>query len=187
MKLSENGAIQVNTWYQTSVSHIYAVGDAVDLPKRLETTAGKEGSYAAINALGGTKRFTVNYAWVPSVVFTSPSIADVGLLDEETGERGLACACRTVYFDKVPKALIINDTRGAIKMVAEQQTGRILGVHLVAPRAEDVINEAMYILRGGMTVDNIIGALTVFPTLSQSIKLSALSFRTDIENLSCCT
>ncbi|MCL5950978.1 MAG: hypothetical protein M1132_04520 [Chloroflexi bacterium] len=82
--------------------------------------------------------------------------------------------------------MIIKDTRGAIKMVAEQRTGRIVGVHLIAPEAEDLINQAMYILRGHMTVDDVIDALTVFPTLSEGIKYAALSFRTDIERLSCC-
>ncbi len=102
------------------------------------------------------------------------------------GERGLECECRTVYFDKVPKALVMKDTRGAIKIVAERRSGRIVGVHMIAPQAEDLINEAMYILRARMTIDDVIDSLTVFPTLSEAIKLAALSFRTDIEKLSCC-
>lgn len=184
--VSEKQAIRVNPWYQTKVPHIYAVGDAIDFPKRLETTAGKEGSFATVNALTGVNKQKVNYDLVPSVVFTYPAVADVGLLDEETGNHNLECECRTVNFDKVPKALIIKDTRGAIKMVTEQRTGRIVGVHLIAPEGEDLINQAMYILRGHMTIDDLIDSLTVFPTLSEAIKYAALSFRTDIEHLSCC-
>ncbi len=184
--VGEKQAIRVNAWYQTSVPHIYAVGDCIDLPKRLETTAGKEGSFATVNSLTGVNKQKIDYDLVPSVVFTYPAVADIGILDEETGKRRVECECRTVYFDKVPKASIIKDTRGAIKMVAESRTGRIVGVHLIAPTAEDLINEAMYILRGHMTVDDVIDSLTVFPTLSEAIKYAAMSFRTDIERLSCC-
>ncbi len=184
--LNERQAIHVNAWYQTSNPHIYAVGDAVDLPKRLETTAGKEGSYAAVNALTGVNKKKIDYDLVPSVVFTYPAVADVGILDEQVGERGIQCYCGTVYFDKLPKSLIMKDTRGAIKMVAEQKTDRIVGIHIVAPYAEELINEAMYILRAHMSIDDVIDSLTVFPTLSESIKYAALSFRTDIDRISCC-
>ena len=186
VQLNEKGAIRVNAWYQTNLPHIYAVGDAVDLPKRLETTAGKEGSYATVNLLTGVNKKKVDYDLVPSVVFTYPAVADVGILDEEVGERGIKCFCGTVYFDKLPKSLIIKDTRGAIKMIADRTSNRIVGIHIVAPQAEELINEAMYILRGRLTIDDVIDSLTVFPTLSESIKLAALSFRTDIEKLSCC-
>ncbi len=131
-------------------------------------------------------RKKIDYDLVPSVVFTTPAIGDVGLLDDETGARGIECECRVVEFDKVPKALAIKDTRGVIKMIAERKTGRIVGIHLFAPRGEDLINEAMYVLRARMTIDDVIDSLTVFPTLSESIKLAALSFRADLEKLSCC-
>lgn len=184
--LNEKQAIRVNPWYQTNVAHIYAVGDAVDLPKRLETTAGKEGSFATTNLLTGVNKKKIDYDLVPSVVFTYPAVADVGILDEQVGERGIHCYCGTVYFDKLPKSLIIKDTRGAIKIVAEQKTDRIVGVHIIAPHAEELINQAMYILRARMTIDDVIDSLTVFPTLSESIKLAALSFRTNIDMVSCC-
>ena len=184
--LNDKRAIVVNAWYQTNVPHIYAVGDAVELPKRLETTAGKEGSFAATNLLTGLNKKKIDYDLVPSVVFTYPAVADVGILDEQVGERGIRCYCGTVYFDKLPKSRIIQDTRGAIKMVAEHKTDRIVGIHIIAPHAEELINEAMYILRARMTIDDVIDSLTVFPTLSEAIKLAALSFRTDIDMVSCC-
>ncbi len=186
VRLNERQAIRVNGWYQTNVPHIYAVGDAVDLPKRLETTAGREGSYAAINLLTGVNQKKIDYDLVPSVVFTYPAVADVGILDEEVGEHGIQCYCGTVYFDKLPKSLIMKDTRGAIKIVAERESDRIVGIHVIAPYAEELINEAMYILRARMTIDDVIDSLTVFPTLSESIKYAALSFRTDIDRISCC-
>ncbi len=186
IQVNDNRAIRVDHWLQTNLPHIYAVGDCADLPKRLETTAGKEGSYAAVNALTGVNKKKIDYDLVPSVVFTYPAVADVGILDEQVGERGIQCYCGTVYFDKLPKSLIIKDTRGAIKMVAEHKTDRIVGIHMIAPFAEELINQAMYILRAHMTIDDVIDSLTVFPTLSESVKLAALSFRTDIDRLSCC-
>jgi mercuric reductase len=168
------------------VPHVYAVGDAVDLRERLETTTGTDGSYATVNALTGVNQKNIDYDLVPSVVFTYPAVADVGILDEQVGERGIQCYCGAIYFDKLPKSLIIKDTRGAIKIVAEHQTDRIVGIHMIAPYAEELINEAMYILRARMTVDDVIDSLSVFPTLSEAIKLAALSFRTDIDRVSCC-
>jgi mercuric reductase len=186
VQVNERQAIRVNPWYQTNVPHIYAVGDAVDVPKRLETTAGREGSYAAINLLTGVNKKRIDYDLVPSVVFTYPAVADVGILDEEVSTRGIKCYCGTVYFDKLPKSLIMKDTRGAIKVVAEHKTDRIVGIHMIAPQAEELINEAMYILRARMTIDDVVDSLTVFPTLSESIKYAAHSFRTDIDRISCC-
>ncbi|MBI3741194.1 MAG: FAD-dependent oxidoreductase, partial [Chloroflexi bacterium] len=184
--LSNGGAIKVNAYYQTNAPHIYAVGDAADLPKRLETTAGKEGSFAALNVITGVNKSKLDYALVPSVVFTDPAVADVGLLDEEVPAHGLRCMCGTVYLNKLPKSRVIKDPRGAIKMVAEEKSGRIAGIHILAPHAEELINAAMYIVRARMTIDDVIDSLTVFPTMSEAIKLAALSFRTDIDRISCC-
>lgn len=71
-------------------------------------------------------------------------------------------------------------------MVINAEHRKILGIHMVAPEAADIINQGIYILKGGMTVDDVIDSLPVFPTLSEAIKIAALSFTTDITKLSCC-
>ena len=87
---------------------------------------------------------------------------------------------------KVPKAIVIRDTRGLTKMVAEASTGRILGVHILAENAADLIHEAVLAVKYKLTIDDIIDTVHVFPTMTESIKLVATSFRKDIDELSCC-
>lgn len=177
-------AIKTADSYQTNVPHIYAVGDVTDKPLRLETTAGKEGSYAAENALRGTNK-TIDYRQVPYAVFTYPAVAGVGMTDADVVSSGKRCVCRTVDFAEIPKAQVLKDTRGLIKMVATEE-GKIVGVHMVSPQAADIINQAVYIIKAGMTVNDVLESLPVFPTLSESIRIVAQSYVTDITRLSCC-
>lgn len=83
--------------------------------------------------------------------------------------------------------MIIRDTRGLIKMVVEASTGRILGVHILADNAADIIHEAVLAVKYKLTIDDIIDTVHVFPTISESIKLVATSFRRNIDQLSCCS
>lgn len=178
-------AIKVNEYQKTSQDHIFAVGDVTNQKLRLETVAGKEGTLAAKNALTGSKE-GINYWQVPYAIFTYPAVAGIGMTDAEVIESGGRCNCNTIDFSKVPKAGAIKDTRGTIKMVINTESRKILGIHMVAPEAADIINQGIYILKGEMTVDDIINSLPVFPTLSEAIKITALSFTTDITKLSCC-
>lgn len=186
VQTNEKKAIVVGKDYTTSIPHIFAVGDVAALPMRLETTAGKEGTYAAENALTGSSK-TVDYDSVPWAVFTDPELAGVGLTDAEAVKRGITCNCRTVSFEAVPKAHIIKDTRGLIKMVVNNKTRRVLGIHILAPRAGDLIATAMMVVKNKMTIDEVIETLPMFPTLSEAIKIVAQSFDRDLSMLSCCT
>lgn len=183
--IDDRQAIKVNEYQKTSQDHIFAVGDVTNQKLRLETIVGREGTLAAKNALTGSKD-GINYWQVPYAVFTYPAVAGIGMTDAEVIESGGRCNCNTVDFSKVPKAGAIKDTRGAIKMVINAESRKILGIHMVALEAADIINQGMYILKGEMTVDNVIDSLPVFPTLSEAIKIAALSFTTDITKLSCC-
>ncbi|MCH7512199.1 MAG: hypothetical protein IIB19_07530, partial [Chloroflexi bacterium] len=151
----------------------------------LETGAAREGSLAAENALTGSER-TIDYDHVPNAVFTNPQVASVGLTEEEEMERFNACSCRTIYMDAVPKAAVIKERRGVFKMVIHPETSKILGVHIVSPHAADLIHEATLAVKFGLTVDDIIDTLHVFPTLSEGIKRVAQAFTRDISVMSCC-
>ena len=185
VETDERQAVKVNESQKTSRDHIFAVGDVTNQKLRLETIAGREGTLAAKNALTES-RDGVNYWQAPYAVFTYPAVAGIGMTDAEVIESGGRCNCNTVDFSKVPKAGAIKDTRGVIKMVINAENRKILGLHMVAPEAADIINQGIYILKGDMTVDDVIDSLPVFPTLSESIKIAALSFTTDISKLSCC-
>ncbi len=182
VETDERQAVKVNEYQKTSQDYIFAVGDVTNQKLRLETI---EGTLAAKNALTGS-RDSINYWQVPYAVFTYPAVAGIGMTDAEVVESGGKCNCNTIDFSKVPKAGAIKDTRGVIKMVISAENRKILGIHMVAPDAADIINQGIYILKGEMTVDDIIDSLPVFPTLSEAIKITALSFTTDITKLSCC-
>jgi len=96
------------------------------------------------------------------------------------------CDCRTVSFADIPKARILRRTEGLIKMGVHPQTRQIVGVHILAPQAAELIAQAMMLLKHRMTIDDVVESLPMFPTLAEAIKLVALSFTKDISKLSCC-
>jgi mercuric reductase len=179
------GAISVTPFLQTSTPHIYAVGDVARLPARLEMTAGHGGTLAAENALTGSKH-TIDYDTVPYTVFTDPQLAGVGLTDDQQMERLGACACRTVSLEAVPKALILKRPEGLIKMAIHPDTSQIMGVHLLAPHAGELVSHAVVLLRNRNTIYDLLETLPMFPTLSEGIKLAAMAFTRDISKVSCC-
>jgi mercuric reductase len=185
VEIDEKQSIKVNPQFQTSQSHIYAVGDVTNTPLRLEPTAGREGTLAAENALKDTQN-SIDYNTVPWTIFTDPQLAGVGFTEEEQMKKFGTCMCKTVSFKDVPKALILNRTEGLIKMAIHPETKQIMGIHILAPNAGELIAEAMMLIKNKNTIDDVINSLPMFPTLSESIKIAALSFTSDIKKLSCC-
>lgn len=178
-------AVVVNENFQTSQPHIFAVGDVTDQPARLEATAGREGTLAAGNALDGS-RDCIDYDTVPFTIFTDPQLAGVGLTEEEQMKRTGTCDCRTLSFEHVPRAILMNRTEGLINMTIHPSTEEIMGVHILAPDAGELIAAATMVVKNKNTVDDVINSLLMFPTLAESLKAVALSFKKDIANLSCC-
>ena len=187
VKINEkDGAIMVNSEMRTSAPRIWAGGDVVGTPM-LETLAAKEGATAAENALTGSHK-KIDFLSVPSAVFTSPQVASVGLTEDMMMERYGYCSCRTLKMTDVPKALIINETKGLIKMAVDpKKKNRILGVHILADIAADMIHESVIAVKHRLTIDDIIDTVHVFPTMTEAIKLVAISFKQDISKLSCCS
>ncbi len=185
VEINDKQAIVAQPNLQTSQIHIYAVGDVNNLPLRLETTAGREGTYAVENALNGTNK-SINYHSVPWTVFTDPQLASVGYTEDEQMAELKVCACRTITFDKLPKALITKRTEGVIKIAIHPETKIIMGVHILAPNAGDLIAQAMVLIKNKNTIDDLEDMLPVFPTLSEAIKLAAMSFTKDVSKMSCC-
>lgn len=120
------------------------------------------------------------------MTFTSPAIASVGLTDEQVTAQGIACQCRVLPLDHLPRAIVNRDTRGVIKLVAEQDTGRLLGVHVAADGAGDVITAATYALTGQLTVQQLADQWHPYLTMAEGLKLAAQAFTRDITKLSCC-
>ncbi len=185
VELADDGFVKVNDEMQTTAPHVWAAGDVIGEPM-LETIAAKEGAVAVNNAFGENKK-KIKFNEVPSAVFTYPEVASVGLTDAEANGKGIKCACGILPLDLVPKAHVIGDTRGLIKLVVNRETKQIVGVHILAPHAADLIHEGVLAVKFKLTVDDIIDTVHVFPTLSEGIKLAAQSFYKDVSKMSCCT
>lgn len=183
--LNEKGFVKVDSKLMTTADNIYAAGDVTGEPM-LETLAAKEGNVATSNIFEKANR-EINMNEVPSAIFTYPEAAMVGLTEEQTVKHKIKCNCSPIKFEFVAKAAIVGDTRGVIKIVIDNDTKRILGVHILAPHAADLIHEGVLAVKFGLTIDDIIDTVHVFPTLSEGFKLAAQSFYSDLNNLSCCT
>lgn len=177
------GAIMVDERLKTSVPHIFAAGDCANLPQ-LVYVAAAAGTRAAINMTGGEAGLDLSIT--PRVIFTDPQVAAVGLTEVEAEQQGLNAESRELDLQQVPRALVNQDTRGLIKLVADADTGRLLGAQLLAEGAGEVIQSAALAITNGMTVEDLANQLFPYLTMSEALKLCALSFHQDVTKLSCC-
>lgn len=184
IETDESGAVVVDETFQTANPDVYAAGDCIGEPM-LETVAAKEGNHAVKNAFGD-EGATIDYHAVPKVVFTSPEVAAVGTTELEYMDEHGTCTCRTVKMGDVPKAKAVEDTRGLVQVVKHHETDEIVGVHMVGPRAADMIMEATLAVKFGLTVDDIIDTVHPFPTFSEAFKHACQAFRRDTSRMSCC-
>lgn len=186
--VDEQGFIKVDQELRTSQKHIFAAGDVIGphTGSQMATPVGaQDGGIAAINALNG-EAHRVHHQVIPRAIFIDPQVGVVGLTDEEANALGYACECRTVPMSLVPRAGAVRDLRGVIKMVADRKTRRVLGVSMHGLAAAEVIHEATMGLRLGATVDDFASLLHVYPTMSEALKIVALSFTKDVAKMSCC-
>lgn len=163
--------IKVNESYQTNVPGIYAVGDVTGGLMLAHAAAGE--GIAAAEAIMGSKG-RLNYDAVPGCVFTFPEIAAVGLSEEEAKEKGIDYCSSKFLFGANGKALTIGEEEGFVKVLAETQTKRIIGVHIMGPHASDLIHEAVLAVEKKMTADDIQDVIHAHPTLSEAFMEAAL-------------
>ncbi|MAO68388.1 MULTISPECIES: mercury(II) reductase [Idiomarina] len=180
---TERGAITVDSGMQTTCSDIYAAGDCTSQPQFVYVAAAG-GNRAAINMTGGDAR--LDLSTMPEVIFTDPQIATVGLSEAGAEAQGYDADSRTLNLDNVPRALVNFDTLGFIKIIAERNSGQLLGVQCVAGEAGELIQTAAMALRAKMTVDEVADGLFPYLTMVEGLKLCAQTFSKDVEQLSCC-
>ncbi len=181
--VDKHGAITVNDGLRTSAAHIYAAGDCTDQPQFVYVAAAG-GTRAAINMTGG--KASLDLTAMPVVVFTDPQVATVGLNEEEAHHQGIKTVTRTLTLDNVPRALANFDVRGFIKLVADAETGRLLGVQAVAAEAGELIQSAALAICNRMTVQDLADKLFPYLTMVEGLKLAAQTFTKDVTQLSCC-
>ena len=180
---TEGGAIQIDKHLQTTASGIYAAGDCTDQPQFVYVAAAG-GSRAAINMTGGDA--SLDLSAMPAVIFTDPQVATVGLSEADAAAVGYDTDSRTLTLDNVPRALVNFDTGGFIKIVAERESGQLLGVQAVAGEAGELIQTAVMALRARMTVNDIANELFPYLSMVEGLKLCAQTFTKDVSQLSCC-
>lgn len=179
------GAIRVDRHLRTTAPGVYAAGDCTDLP-RFVYVAAAAGTRAARNLAAGADE-ALDLATLPAVVFTDPQVATVGLSEEEATRAGLRVETRALTADQIPRARVDFDPRPFVKLVAEADGGRLVGAHVLAASAGDVIQSAALAIRHRMTVDDLGAELFPYLTAVEGLKLCAQSFRTDVRRLSCCS
>ena len=182
--LAANGGIVVDEYLETNVAGIYAAGDVTGRDQYVYMAA-YGAKLAARNAVEGNSHRYDN-STMPSVVFTDPQVASVGVTQAQAEARGLAVKTSLVQLDQVPRALAARDTRGFIKLVAERETGRLIGGQIMAPEGADSIQTLVLAIKHRMTAAEL-GA-TIFPYLTtvEGLKLAAQTFDKDVALLSCC-
>ena len=173
VKIGNEGEIVVNNEMKAA-TRVWAAGDVTGEPM-LEPVAAKQGWIAATNALSTKGALKMDYRVTPHAIFTDPQLASVGVTEQQAKSRRLSYRCAIVSLREVAKAKVINDRRGAIKMLIEKETHKIIGIHMLAPHASDLLHEGVMIVKCEMTAEEVVDTLHIFPTLSEVIKQSARS------------
>jgi mercuric reductase len=184
VRVGAKGEIVVNEHLQTTNPDIYAAGDCIGDPMYVYVAA-YAGGLAAENALSGVGRI-FDLTALPHVTFTDPQIASVGLTERHAREKGLRVQTSLLPLEHVPRALASRNTKGLIKLVAEEETGRLVGAHVLAAEAGEVIQEATLAIRFGLTVQDVADTFHPYLTMVEGLKLAALTFKKDVSKLSCC-
>ncbi|MDJ0348408.1 mercury(II) reductase [Cryobacterium sp. PH29-G1] len=184
VRVGDRGQIEVSDLLTSTNPRIWAAGDVTG-HRAFVYVAASHGALVVENAFSDAGR-SVDYRHLPRVMFTSPAVAAVGMTDQEANAAGISCECRVLPLEYVPRALVNRDTRGFIKVVANSQTGLIVGLTAVAKDAGEIAAAGVYILEAGLTVDQVAAMWSPYLTMAEGIKIACQSYRTDVSKLSCC-
>ncbi len=182
----ERGFVAVDARQRSSNPRVFAAGDVSGAPQHVYVAAAT-GRVAALNATetAGPRPATVDYTGLPAVVFTRPQLASAGFTEDQALAAGYRCDTRVLELAEVPRALADRDTRGAIKLVADAPTGRVLGVHAAAEAAGEIMLAATYAIKAAMTVDDIADTWAPYLTMAEALRIAAGRFRDEMPT-SCC-
>ena len=168
------GSILVNDKMETSLPGVYAVGDCVKGYSQLAHTASAMGEMAAENALGGSVHYDESSC--PTCVYMEPEAASVGLTEEQCKADGIEYTVGKFPMAGNGKALILNGGEGIVKILADKDN-RVLGMHIIGPRATDLIAEGSLAIEAGLSVDTLIATIHSHPTVTEAMREAALSIQ----------
>ena len=164
--------IQVDNNFQTSVPGVYAIGDCI--PGPMLAHKAEEDGVACVETLAGLKGH-VDYDLVPGVVYTHPEIATVGQSEETLTEQGVEIKVGKFPISANSRARAMGESDGSVKIIADAKTDRVLGVHIVAPFAGELLSEAVLAMEFGASAEDIARSCHSHPGLGEAVKEAALA------------
>jgi dihydrolipoamide dehydrogenase len=170
----KTGHVLVNEKFQTNVQSVYAIGDLIPGPA-LAHTASAEG-IATVECIAGLPG-EVNYDAIPSIIYTWPEVASVGITEEQAKERDIDYCVGTYPFAGAGRARCMGEKDGFVKIIAHAKTDRILGVHILGPRASDMIAECVLAVEFGASSEDIARTVHGHPTFAEALQEAAMAVR----------
>ena len=172
VEMTKRGQIAVNDHWETSVKGIYAIGDVIEGPM-LAHKAEDEGM--AVAAVVAGKHGHVNYGVIPGVIYTHPEVANVGMTEEQLKEAGRAYKVGKFSFMGNARAKAVFAGEGFVKIIADKDTDRILGAHIIGPAAGDLIHEVCVAMEFGASAEDLAMTCHAHPTYSEAVREAALA------------
>jgi len=184
IEISANAGIKVDRQMRTTRENIYAAGDVTG-SDQFVYMAAYGAKIAAKNAMNSNS-YSYDNSVMPAVVFCDPQVASVGYTELQARAAGFNVKTSVLTLDNVPRALAARDTRGLIKLIADAETRKLLGAHILAPEGADSIQTAVMAIKAGMTYEELGSMIFPYLTTVEGLKLAAQTFDMDVSKLSCC-
>jgi len=173
IETNERGFINVNEFCETNVAGVYAVGDIVRGP--MLAHKGSEEGVVVAEKIAGHNPLPIDLNTVPSVIYTAPEIAWVGMSEPEAEEAGIKVKVGSFPFNANGRARAINETTGFVKVLANEATDRVVGVHIIGPQASELVMQAKIAIDFGSSSEDLAMTMFAHPTLSETLHEAALS------------
>lgn len=184
VSLDNKRFLKIDETLQTNIPGIFGAGDVIG-GHQFVYTAAYEGKLAAENSLTGERK-PRDYTALPWVIFTDPQVAGVGLDERQARELGIDAETSLLPLSHVPRALAARDTRGFIKLIRDRHTDKLIGTRILAPEGSELLMEAAMAIKFRITIEEIISMFHPYLTLSEGIKLAAITFSKEVSAMSCC-
>lgn len=176
--IAKDGWLEVNKYFQTSVPHIYAVGDLIGRPA-LASTGMEQGRAALLHAFGGKSHVTAEN--LPMAVYTIPEISYVGKTEAEAQQENIPYVIGRAYFKDSARGQIIGDAHGLLKLIVDARNEKLLGVHIVGEQASELIHIGQLVMNLHGSVRDLVSNVFNYPTLAECYKLAALDCCNQLE------
>ena len=182
--VDKRGFLKVDPFLQTNVEGIYGAGDVIG-GFMFVYTAAYEAKLAVSNAFSSVQK-VVDYSALPWVMFTDPQVAGVGMNEVQAGEQGIESETATFPLRHVPRSIAAKNTKGFIKLIRDTSNDRLVGARIMASEGSELLMEAAMAIKFGIKVEELKELFHPYLTLSEGMKLAAISFSKNVEELSCC-